>query len=154
GGGADEYALKQRQESLNKAIDELRRDLYELGEKNELLEEPMSLPQTEHQEQEIQDSQQQRRDPLSKGQKQKASGQQKDAAEKMEQLAFQMQSAMQQNAEEQQAEDMDALRQLLENIVELSFDQENLLEDLARTGIRDPRFIEHGRSQRKLRDDA
>ncbi len=153
-GGADEEALKQRQDSLNKAFDELRKDLDELGEKNESLEEPMNLPQTEQQEQEIQDSQQQSSDQLSKGQKQKAAGSQKDAAEKMEQLAFQMQSAMQQNAEEQQAEDMDALRQLLENIVELSFDQENLLEDLSRTGIRDPRFIEHGRSQRKLRDDA
>ena len=49
---------------------------------------------------------------------------------------------------------MDALRQLLENIVHLSFDQEQLMNDLANTGIRDPRFIEQGRTQRKLRDDA
>jgi hypothetical protein len=42
----------------------------------------------------------------------------------MEQLAFQMKSAMQSGAQEQQEEDMDALRQLLENIVHLSFDQE------------------------------
>lgn len=49
---------------------------------------------------------------------------------------------------------MDALRQLLENIVHLSFEQETVMEEMATTNIRDPRFIEHGRSQRKLRDDA
>jgi hypothetical protein len=48
----------------------------------------------------------------------------------MEQLAFQMKSAMQSNEQEQQEEDMDALRQLLENIVQLSFDQEGTMMDL------------------------
>ena len=72
----------------------------------------------------------------------------------MDQLAQEMQAAMESSAQEQQEEDMDALRQLLENIVQLSFDQEGLMEDLGTTSTKDPRFIEHGRTQRKLRDDA
>jgi len=146
--------LEKKQEALNKEFEELRKEMDELGEKNEALEEPMPLPDTEQQEQGIQEQQQESSDQLEKKQSQKASGSQKKAAEQMEQLAFQMKSAMQSGAEEQQEEDMDALRQLLENIVQLSFDQEALMEDLSGTNVRDPRFVEHGRTQRKLRDDA
>jgi hypothetical protein len=145
---------KERQEELNKEFDDLRKEMDDLQEKNEDLEQPMELPDTESLEEEIRKDQEQSSDQLEKKQGQKASGSQKSAAEKMEQLAFQMQSAMQSNAEEQQEEDMDALRQLLENLVELSFDQEGLMEQVSTTDIRDPRFVQHGRGQRKLRDDA
>jgi len=72
----------------------------------------------------------------------------------MQQLAFQMQATMQGGAQEQQEEDMDALRQLLENILHLSFEQESLMSDAGATNVRDPRWVQHGRVQRKLRDDA
>ncbi|MEO8590572.1 MAG: hypothetical protein ABI432_14445 [Flavobacteriales bacterium] len=146
--------LEKKQEALNKEFEELRKEMDELAEKNEALEQPMPLPDTEQQEQGIQDEQKESSEQLEKKQNQKASGSQKKAAEQLEQLAFQMKSAMQSGAEEQQEEDMDALRQLLENIVQLSFDQEALMEDLGTTNVRDPRFVEHGRTQRKLRDDA
>lgn len=146
--------LKKKQDELNKAFEELRKDMEDLQEKNEALEQPMDLPDTDSAEEEIQKDQQQSSEQLDKKQNQKASEKQKSAAEKMEQLAFQMQSAMASNAEEQQEEDMDALRQLLENIVHLSFEQEDLMDKVGATNIRDPRFVEQGRKQRKLRDDA
>lgn len=146
--------LEKKQDEMNKEFEELRKEMHDLGEKNQALEEPMPIPDTEQQEQGIEEQQQQSSEQLEKKQNQKASGSQKQAAEQMEQLAFQMKSAMESGAAEQQEEDMDALRQLLENIVQLSFDQEALMEDLGGTNVRDPRFIEHGRTQRKLRDDA
>lgn len=146
--------LKKEQDELNKEFEELRKEIDDLEQKNEELQEPMEMPDTEQMEQEIQQDQQQSGEQLDKKQNQKASGSQKKAAEKMEQMAFQMQSAMQGNQQEQQEEDMEALRQLLENIVHLSFDQESVMEEMTRTNIRDPRFMEHGRQQRKLRDDA
>ncbi|MCB0769817.1 MAG: hypothetical protein KDC00_05365 [Flavobacteriales bacterium] len=153
-GKADQEELKKEQEELNKEMDELRKEMDELEKKNEALEEPMDLPKTDEQEESIQNEQEKSSEQLEKKQNGKASEAQKKAAEQMEQLAFQMQSAMQSNAQEQQEEDMDALRQLLENIVQLSFDQEGLMEDLSTTATKDPRFIEQGRTQRKLRDDA
>ena len=146
--------LQKKQDELNKEFEELRKEMDDLAKKNEALEQPMPLPNTEQQEQGIEEEQKESSEQLEKKQNQKASGSQKKAAEQMEQLAFQMKSAMQSGAEEQQEEDMDALRQLLENIVQLSFDQEALMEDLGGTGVKDPRFVEHGRTQRKLRDDA
>lgn len=146
--------LQEKQEELNKAFEELRKEMDDLQEKNEALEAPMDLPETESLEEQIQQDQQNSSEQLDRKQEQKASGSQKSAAEKMDQLAAQMQSAMQDSAQEQQEEDMDALRQLLENIVELSFDQEELMDQVAGTSVRDPRFVEQGRRQRKLRDDA
>ena len=153
-GRTDQEELQKQQEELNKEFEELRKEMDALEEKNAELEQPMDLPDTGQQEQEIQKDQQQSSDQLQKKQNQKASGSQKNAAEKMEQMAFQMENAMANNAQEQQEEDMDALRQLLENIVQLSFDQEKVMAEMASTNIRDPRFMEHGRQQRKLRDDA
>ena len=153
-GKSDQEELKKEQEELNKDMEELRKEMDELEKKNEELETPMDLPKTDEQEQQIQDEQEKSSEQLEKKQNQKAGESQKKAAEQMEQLAFQMQSAMQSNAQEQQEEDMDALRQLLENIVHLSFEQEALMEDLGSTNVRDPRFVTHGRTQRKLRDDA
>src|SRR5690606_12318972 len=108
----------------------------------------------DQQQEDIQRDQQQGTEQLEKNQNQKAGGSQKNAAEKMEQLAFQKRSAMQSNAQQQQEEDMDALRQLLENIVHLSFSQEALMTEMASTDTKAPRFTVQGHTQRKLRDDA
>ena len=54
----------------------------------------------------------------------KASQQQQQAADEMQQMAEQMESMMQQQSEESLEIDMDALRALLENIIDLSFDEE------------------------------
>lgn len=153
-GKRDGEELKREQDSLSKEFDELRKEMDELQEKNEELEQPMNLPDTDQQESEVQEEQRESGEQLDRKQGQKASESQKSAAEKMEQLAYQMQSAMQGGAQEQQEEDMDALRQLLENIVHLSFGQESLMNESGATNVRDPRWVQHGREQRKLRDDA
>ena len=70
-----------------------------------------------------------------------------DLAQKMEQ----MQSAME---AEQQEEDMDALRALLENLLHLSFYQESLMEDLKTMDVNNPQYLKASQQQRKLKDDA
>jgi hypothetical protein len=50
--------------------------------------------------------------------------------------------------------DMDALRALLENVIQLSFDEEGLMEDLRFTSENDPAYVMHGQTQRRLKDDA
>jgi hypothetical protein len=151
---SDNEELKQKQDSLNKEFQDIRKELDELEKKNEELEQPVDLPDTEQKEQDIQKDQQESQENLDKKDNKGASEKQKDAAENMEQMAFQMKSAMQQNQQEQQEEDMDALRQLLENIVQLSFDQEGNMDELARTGAKDPHLVDIGRQQKKLRDDS
>jgi hypothetical protein len=146
--------LKQQQDSLNKAFQDVRDQLDSLAKKNEALERPFELPKTEEQEKNIQQQQEQSGEQLDKKQNKKASESQQKASEQMQQLAMNMRSGMQQDQQQQAEEDMDALRQLLENIVQLSFDQEANMNDLQATAVRDPRLVEIGRQQKKLRDDA
>ena len=54
---------------------------------------------------------------------------------------------------EQMEEDMAALRQLLENLVGLSFDQEDLIQNVRSTAINTPKYIEEVQYQYKLKDD-
>jgi hypothetical protein len=150
----DNSEQKEKQEELNKKFEDIQKQLDELEKKNSELEKPMDLPKTEEKEEEIKKDQQESQEQMEKKQNDKAGEKQQKAGEEMEQLAFEMKSAMQQNEEEQHEEDMDALRQLLENIVQLSFDQEHAMNDLAGTAPKDPHLIDLGRQQKKMRDDA
>ena len=49
---------------------------------------------------------------------------------------------------------MDALRQLLENLIDFSFDQEAVMENFSGLNTRDPKYVKLGQDQRKLKDDA
>ena len=57
----------------------------------------------------------------------KAGKSQKNAAQKMEELSDQLNQMQSEMSEGQTAEDMDALRQILENLIQISFDQETLI---------------------------
>ncbi len=150
----DNSEQQKKQEELNKEFEDIRKQLDELEQKNSELETPVELPKTDEQEQEIQKEQEGSQQDMQQKENQKAGEKQQKAGEQMEQMAFQMKSAMGANEQEQQEEDMDALRQLLENIVELSFDQEAALNDLGRTAAKDPHLVDIGRQQKKMRDDA
>jgi hypothetical protein len=54
---------------------------------------------------------------------------------------------------EQAEEDEAALRALLENLLRLSFDQENLMTDLKAMDVNNPQYLKALQQQRKLKDD-
>lgn len=153
-GKNDQDDLKKQQEDLNKEFKDVQDQLDSLQKKNQELERPMELPKTGEQEKNIQQQQQNSSEQLDKKQNNKASQSQQKAGEQMQQLAMDMRNSMQQGQQEQHEEDMDALRQLLENILQLSFDQEANMNALNATAVRDPRLVDIGRQQKKLRDDS
>jgi hypothetical protein len=109
---------------------------------------------TDPEEKDIKQDMQNSSEELNNNKNSKASKSQKSASQKMQKLS-ELLNRMQQSMEsEQQQEDMEALRALLENLLRLSFDQENLMEDLRTTDINDPKYLEIGKKQRKLKDDA
>jgi hypothetical protein len=59
---------------------------------------------------------------------------------------------MNESDSEQQAEDIGLLRELLENLITISFDQEALMRDVASTRIADPRYFDNMRKQKKIND--
>ena len=150
----DEEELKKEQEELNKEFDKIQEDLDEMNEMNEELEEPNDLGETEEMEEEIEEEMENSSEQLEKGQQKKASDSQKSASEKMKEMAEKMAGAMAAGAEEGQQEDMEALRALLENIIELSFDQEYVMDGVGGLKTTDPKYNDLAQHQRKLKDDA
>ena len=153
-GETPEEELAAKQDSLNKEFDKVKEALDDAEKLNKELENPNKVPTMEDLQEEIEQEMNDASEQLDNGKEKKASEKQKSAAGKMNQMAQQMQSSMEQGEQESMEEDMEALRALLENIITLSFDEEDLMGFVGSTQKDDPRYVKHGQVQRKLKDDA
>ena len=146
--------LKQKQEELNDQFDQLRDDLKKLEELNKDLERPNEMPQTEQQQEQTQEQMENASEQMQQQQNKKASQSQQKAAENMQQMASAMQASMQQQQANSASEDMESIRALLENIIQLSFDQEEVMTQLRSVKRDDPQYVLLGQRQKKIQDDS
>ncbi len=148
--------LQKEQEKLNEEFEKLKEKQEELEKKNEELSPPKDMgdkEENEEQMEEISEDMEESQESLEQQDSQKASESQKKASEKMKGMAGKMQQSMESGEMEQMEEDMAALRQLLENLVSMSFDQESLIEDVQTTNTTVPRYVELVQTQFRLKDD-
>lgn len=145
--------LQKEQKEIQEKLKEIQEKAKELEKKNEELEKPMPMEDQQEQMDGAQQDMQQSQQQMQQKQNKKASKSQKKAAQKMKQMANQMQQGMQSGEQEQMEEDMAALRQLLENLVGLSFDQEELINEVRANTINTPKYVEDVQQQYKLKDD-
>jgi len=146
--------LQKEQEKINEEFEKLQEKLEELEKKNDELEKPKKMDEDNQEKMEdIEKDMEESQEQLKQDQKKSASKKQKDASDKMKEMSKSMQSSMQSGEMDQMEEDIAALRQLLENLVDLSFDQEELVDDLKRTQINTPTYVGHIQQQFKLKDD-
>lgn len=133
---SEEKNTKENQDELNRSFEEFQKQLDDLKKEGKELKKPIDIPQDKLEENEIKKEQQKASEELEKkeqaadqNQNQKsAQKSQKKAAQKMKKLSQQMQSAMQAGGGEQMQEDVEMLRQILDNLVLFSFDQEKLMK--------------------------
>lgn len=151
---ADNEQLKQEQEKLNEEFDKLSKEMDDLEKKNEELQFPNDFENSEEEKQDIKQDMEQSEQQLNESKNKKASQSQKSASDKMNKMSQKMQQMQSQSDMEQMEEDMEALRALLENLIKLSFDQEDLMDKFKTIDISDPQYIKHAQHQRKLKDDA
>jgi hypothetical protein len=147
----DNKELKSDQDNLNKNFDDFRKDMDDLAKKNDELEDKKNLENTDQQEQDIENEMQNSSDQLEQNKGSKASKSQKSAAQKMKEMSDKMKSMQQQMAQEENEEDMNALRALLENLLRLSFDQEAVMQKLKTTDINNPQYLKLSQEQQKLK---
>jgi len=146
--------LKEEQEKLNEKFDELKEKQEEIEEKNEELKSPKNLgDQNEEKMDDIQQDMEKSSEQMENQDNKGASKSQKNAAQKMQEMAGSLQSSMESGDQEQQAEDIKMIRQLLENLVTLSFDQEDLVDEFSKTKIVTPKYVDLVQEQFKLKDD-
>lgn len=153
-GEKTEEELKKEQEELNEKFEDIKEKMDELEKLNEELERPNEMPDTDEAEEKIQEEMDKASEELEKGKEKKASESQENAADEMQEMAEAMAGAMQSQQSQKAEEDMEALRALLENIIQLSFDQEEIMDGIKSIEKDDPRYVEMGQKQKKLEDDS
>ncbi|SEU02508.1 DUF4175 family protein [Hymenobacter actinosclerus] len=151
---ANNEKLKQEQTEQQQKFEEVKEDLKELKELDRQLDGENGADEMKQDQQQVDEQQQQSQQQLSKNQNQKAAQSQRQAAQKMQQMAQQMQQQMEQEESDQQQQNIDDLRDILENLLKLSFDEESLMQQFRQVDQSDPRFVQLGQTQRKLKDDA
>jgi len=149
-----EEKAKEQQKEIDKKFDQMKEDLNELDKLNKDLERPMDLGDFQEEEKSIDEKLDKSSEELEKGKPGKAGEQQKKAADEMKQLADKMDNQQKQANQKQNEEDMGLLRVLLENLMALSFSQEDNLQAFVKVKDTDPAYRKLGRKQRSIIDDT
>ncbi|NRB59576.1 MAG: hypothetical protein HRU50_06465 [Winogradskyella sp.] len=163
-----EENTKDKQEELNKEFDKLNEDIEDLKQEDRRLKKPMDVPVDEFLKDGIEFDQKEAKEALeekeknesesqpqeAKEQEQKAKEKQKKAAKKMKQLSEQMMSMLGGGGGggEQISEDIETLRQILENLLLYSFDQEDLMNTFNSIDINNNKYGKYIIKQNNLRE--
>ncbi|PTX60482.1 hypothetical protein C8N46_106126 [Kordia periserrulae] len=157
-----EENTKEKQEELNKKFEDLQKQMDELDEENNKLKKPLDLERSKEDEEDIKQEQQDATDDLEKSEESKSEQQkseqqksaqqkQKKAAQKMQRMSKSMQSAMQMSGQESIQEDAEMLRQILDNLLLFSFDEENLMNGFKEIDNTNASYAAKLKRQKELR---
>jgi len=149
-----------RQKELSESFENLKEELKNLKDENKQLNKPIDIPEDSKAEEEISQEQKSAEQNLQKQEDSKAqenakSNQQK-AGKKMQQMGQKMMQQMSSGGGgdvEQLQEDVEMLRQILDNLVIFSFDQEALKDKFSSIDNGNPSFSKYLVKQNELRDN-
>ncbi len=150
---SDSEEMAEEQKAMNEEFEEVREKLDELEQLNEELENSHRMEETEEMENSIQEEMENSLQKLEENKKKKAGESQKESAEKMQKMAdmlFEMQASMESQSN---SEDITVLREMLENLLVISFDQEEIIAELNNTSLADPRYLEIVERQFELEEN-
>lgn len=148
--GSDSSELDQKQEQIAEEFDNIKEDLKNVKDKNEDLERKFELPNTREIEKDIENSMNQSRKNLKEDQKPTAIPHQRNASGQMRMMSQNLMDMMASMQDEQLGEDIKVIRKLLEDLIDISFDLEDLVENTLKTSRIDPRFNELLSEQKRL----
>ncbi|MEJ7691940.1 hypothetical protein [Daejeonella sp.] len=145
--------LKEEQKEFKEDFKDLKEDLKELEKKNEELDQKNEFDNPEKEEEKIDQEQQKSSDNLEKKDEKKASQNQKEAAEQMQQLSKKLEAMQQESEEEENEVNTKALREILDNLVTSSFDQEKTMQAVRGINTSDPSYVLQTQKQRDIKDN-
>lgn len=131
---------KEAQEELNKKFEDYKKEMDELQKENEDLKKPIDIPEDKPTEQQIDEEQEKATDKLKQQKPNDAGKNQKKAGQKMKQMSKAMQMQMKSGQMESIEEDAKMLRQIVDNLVVFSFQQEDLMETFKKIEYGNPIF--------------
>jgi hypothetical protein len=146
-------AMEEKQEGINQGFDNVSNLLDEFREKNQELRRPQKIDDTRGLENQIQKNLDQSLQQLKQNNPGGSLPNQKSGEQNMNQLSQRLSSMQQSMFQDQQKEDARALRQILENLLKISFAQEDLMVNIRGVNPQDPRYIGFIQGQRKIQED-
>jgi hypothetical protein len=150
---SDKEQNKNQQKELNKEFDDTKKKLDELEKKNKELSEPNELPELSKDEQDIDNDMNNSMESMEKNDKKSAGKSQKSAANKMAAMSKKLQSSMDGMESQKNEENLSMLRQILENLVRISFDQEDQMKRTKTINKADPKYLTLIQDQNNLKED-
>ncbi len=148
----DTERLAKEQEDISKEFDQFEKTLEELNKISKEVEEEVETPTPEEMD-EVKDSQQQSKESLENGKPKKAIDSQKKSVQKMKEMQQQMEGMQNGMQMEIDMGNLESLRQILHGLIKLSFDQEMLMDEFNQIQQTDPKYVQHGQRQLKVKDD-
>jgi len=138
----DQQELSEEQEKLKDEFNEISEDLNELEELNKELENSHKMEDTDEIENSILEEMDNSMENLEKGKMKKASESQQKSAQDMQEMSMMLSSMQADMQQQSNAEDINVIREILENLLIISFDQEELIGELNNTSYADPKYQE------------
>ncbi len=158
---AEEVNDKKNLENIDKNIEQHQQDLNQLQNQlndalqmNEDLEKPMNFDNFEQEIEDIKKGMENNRNEIQKQNRRKAGSGMKETSEKMKNTAFAMQQMLNSNTMQQNMENLANLRQILSNLVYLSFEQEDVLSKLSGIQSVDPTLSDINMQQKRIKDQS
>ncbi len=118
----------EEQKKIADVFEKIKEELEQLDKDNKELKKPMDIPNDKNEQEDVQDDLKKSEEDLKKDDKPKASKSQKSAAKKMKEMSQQISASMEGGELEQLEEDVKVLRQILDNLLAFSYDEEALIQ--------------------------
>ncbi len=151
--GDIEESAYDEQEALKDNFEKLTELLELLEEKNRDLQRPQNIPDTRDFQHNIDYDMNKALEQINNLDFDNTKFHQEQTFENLEQLLQELQNFQNSIFSEELAEDARLLRQLLQNLLKTSFDQEELMKEIREINLNDPRYVKLIQEQRKIFDD-
>lgn len=148
-----EEASLDEQKEIKEEFSNIEKDLAKAEELNNELEEPFDVEADQEKMESIKQDMGEASENLEKGKQKKASESQSSAGEKMEEMANSLNMMMQSAMQSRMGEDIEQVKKLLDNLLDMSFSQELLMEEVKETSQNDPAYIDNIEQLKLLQDD-
>ena len=143
---------KEQQENINDQFQDIENDLSESEKLNNELEDPFDFSPDQQEMDQINQDLNNASEKLQQGKQKKASESQKSAGEKMNNMADGLSLMMQSAMESRLGEDVEKIKNILDNLIDLSFSQEELIDLVKLTNQNDPVYVENLSELQILKD--
>ncbi len=146
--------INKKQEELNKEFNKTKEELKEIEKANQELENKHELEDLKQDQKDTEQNMENSSEQLEKNNAKNAAQSQENASDKMKAMAKKMQDMKEAQENEALEENIEDLKKIMDNLIKLSFKQEEVINKLSGLNTRDPLFIEYSQKQLNIEKDS